>query len=78
MRIGRDGLSIKWFICLILQRHKWGYIEAGGKANYNCSCDMQGDCSSIPVYELICQRCGLAVPLGEDELIDCFAKKLNN
>lgn len=74
MKIQRDNLSLKWFGCLILRRHKWGYVLAGGKANYNCQCDMNGDCSSIPVYDLICQRCGLQVTLGEDELIDCFAK----
>jgi len=76
MKIDRSNLSLKWFICFLLHRHKWGYYEAGGKSNYNCSCDMNGGCSSIPVYDLVCLRCGLEITLGEDELIDCFAKRL--
>jgi len=76
LKIDKVKLNLRWFLCLLLQRHKWGYYEAGGKANYNCSCDMNGDCSSIPIYDLVCLRCGLSVTLGEDELIDCFAKKL--
>jgi len=76
MKITRDNLSLKWFVCLFLRRHKWGYIEAGGKVNYKCTCDMNGDCCSIPVYDLTCLRCGLEITLGEDELIDCFAKRL--
>ena len=75
MRIGRENLSIKWLICFLLRRHKWGYEEAGGKGNYNCRCDMNNDCSSIPVYDLTCLRCGLSITLGEDELISCFCQK---
>jgi len=73
-KINRENINLKWCLCLLLRRHKWGYAEAGGKANYNCSCDaIEGWCCSIPVYELTCLRCGLSVTLGEDELIDCFA-----
>lgn len=76
MTNNKDNLSLKWFLCLFLQRHKWGYIYGGGKDNYNCMCDMNGGCSSIPVYDLTCLRCGLSITLGEDELIGCFAKRL--
>ena len=75
-KIFRENMSIKWFICLILSRHKWGYAIGGGKANYNCTCGMNGGCCSIPVYELTCLRCGLSVTLGEDELIDSFARRI--
>ena len=77
MKIHREELNLKWFLCLILQRHKWVYTLAGGKANHRCRCDMNGDCSSIPVYDLTCQRCGLSVTLGEDEIIDSFAKRMD-
>lgn len=68
---------IKFLICkYIFRRHKWGYLEAGGKPNYNCQCDMNG-CCSIPVYDLVCLRCGCGITLGEDELISCFAEQLH-
>ena len=76
MKINKDNLNLKWFLCLLLRRHKWGYEEAGGKDNYNCSCDMNGGCSSILVYDLTCLRCGLEITLGEDELISCFARPI--
>uniref|UniRef100_A0A6M3JI90 Uncharacterized protein n=1 Tax=viral metagenome TaxID=1070528 RepID=A0A6M3JI90_9ZZZZ len=75
--INKDNLNLKWFICFLLRRHKWGYYSAGGKANYNCSCESD-DCCSIPVYDLVCLRCGLSITLGEDELIGCFAKRIVN
>ena len=74
--INREDVNLKWYLCLLFRRHKWGYAEAGGKSNYNCSCESI-DCCSIPVYELTCLRCGLEVTIGEDELINCFAKKLD-
>jgi len=70
--INRENVNLKWYLCLLFRRHKWGYIEAGGKPNYNCFCE-SSDCCSIPVYDLTCLRCGLSVTLGEDELISCFA-----
>jgi len=72
-QINRVKLNLKWYLCFLLRRHKWGYTEAGGKLNYNCNCE-SSDCSSIPVYDLTCLRCGLSVTLGEDELISCFAR----
>lgn len=76
MKLDRHKLNLKWYLCFLLQRHKWGYTLGGGKDNYNCSCGNSG-CSSISVYDLTCLRCGLSVTLGEDELIDCFAKRLD-
>jgi len=73
--INRENVNLKWYLCLLLRRHKWGYTEAGGKQNYNCTCDSI-DCCSIPVYDLTCLRCGLSVTLGEDELIGCFARAM--
>ena len=75
MNISKEKLSLKWFLCLLLRRHKWGYVFAGGKHNYNCACGAE-DCCSISVYDLTCLRCGLSVTLGEDELIDCFAREI--
>ena len=75
--IDKGNLNLKWFICFLLHRHNWGYYFAGAKDNYNCTCDMNGGCSSISVYDLVCLRCGFKVTLGEDELIDCFAKRLD-
>ncbi len=74
MDISKDKLGIKWFICLLLRRHKWGYVFAGAKPNYNCPSGSP-DCG-ISVYDLTCIRCGLEVTLGEEEIISCFAKEM--
>jgi hypothetical protein len=68
----------KWFICRYLfKRHKWSYVEAGGKQNPNCRCGNGVGCGcSMPVYNLTCLRCGITCTLGEDELIDSFAKRI--
>ena len=71
MRIVRENLNLKWYLCLLFQRHKWGYTEGIAKPNYNCPCE-SSDCS-IPVYDLTCSRCGLSIILAGDELIDYFA-----
>ncbi len=67
-------MGIKYLLCWLRRKHKWTYKFAGAKPNYNCE---DGDCS-ISVYDLTCSRCGATVTLGEDELIDCFARKVND
>jgi len=73
-QINRENLNLRWFLCLLFQRHKWGYEFAGCKPNYNCPSG-NADCG-ISVYDLTCLRCGLTITLGEDELIGCFAKAI--
>jgi hypothetical protein len=68
---------LKFAICRwLFRRHKWGYVLGGGKGcvfnNNPCECGC-----SIPVYELTCRRCGLSVTLGVDEVIDCFARRMD-
>lgn len=45
MKLNRDRLTLKWFICFLFRRHKW-----------ICTCD---DTESI--YDLTCVRCGLSI-----------------
>jgi hypothetical protein len=71
-----------WIINLLRcrRRHKHGfeYEDAGGKSCYRgdaeCDCSLTRGCS-IPVYEVYCKDCGMSWTLGEDELIQFFAKQ---
>lgn len=69
---------IKWLRQRLQCRHENGfkYIEMGGKGCPYTQCECAGGCS-IPVYEVFCQDCKKRWTLGEDEVIDFFAKKVS-
>ncbi|MGA2160209.1 MAG: hypothetical protein ABSG90_13470 [Dehalococcoidia bacterium] len=66
-----------WLHELLRCKHKRGfeYESVGGKmCPYDDSSGGTGRCS-LPVYEVYCRDCGMHWTLGEDELIDFFARQ---
>lgn len=75
---------LRFWLAHLLECHHghFEYEDAGGKACvYNQVCnkkDCENACSgecSIPVYEVYCKDCGMSWTVGEDEVMDFFAKK---
>lgn len=63
---------------LLKCRHKhFEYETAGGKMCIYQDCartDCSGECS-IPVYQVYCLDCGQSWTLGENEVMDFFARR---
>ena len=65
----------QWLLNLLRCKHKhFEYEFAGGKGCPYNQCECEGSCS-VPVYEVYCRDCGRSWTLGEDELIDFFARR---
>jgi len=70
---------IRWLRRLIQCRHRHGfeYECGGGKGCPYNQCECEGG-YSVPVYDVSCPDCGKIWTLGEDELIDFFARRRKN